>query len=82
LYSFTPGDYTFSNPVAKRILDTAKTSDLTVRTVWEKLSAKNPTGNLSMWEALFKLCNGDYAPNQAAAYVQSQVATWYKPFQK
>ncbi len=82
LYSFTPGEYTFSNPVAKKILDTAKTSDLTVRTVWEKLSAKNPTGNLSMWDALFKLCNGDFTPMQAAAYVQNQVATWYKPFQK
>lgn len=35
-----------------------------------------------MWEALFKLCNGDFTPMQAAAYVQNQVATWYKPFQK
>ena len=82
LYSFTPGEYTFNNPVAKKILDTAKTSDLTVRTVWEKLSAQNPSGNLTMWEALFKLCNGDFTPSQAAAYVQTQVATWYKPFQK
>jgi raffinose/stachyose/melibiose transport system substrate-binding protein len=82
LYSFVPGDYNFSNPVAKKILDTSKNADLTVRTVWEKLSAQDPSGNILMWEAMFKLCNGDLSPSQAAAYVQDRVASWYKPFKK
>jgi len=81
-FSYTPGDYSLKSPVAKEIVDVAKNADITVRTVWEKLSAQEPSGNTLMWDAMIGLYTDVYTPEEAAAYVQDGLATWYGPFMK
>lgn len=80
-FSYTPGDYALKNSLAEEMIGAAKNAELTVRTVWEKLSAKDPSGNALMGEALPKMANGDLTPAEAAAYIQEQLETWYPAFQ-
>ena len=79
-FSYTPGDYSLGDPVAKEIIDAATNADITVRTVWEKLSSQEPSGNTLMWDAMVGLYTDKYTPEQAAAYVQYGLSTWYPPF--
>jgi raffinose/stachyose/melibiose transport system substrate-binding protein len=81
-FSYTPGDYSLGDPVAKEIIDAAANADITVRTVWEKLSSQEPSGNTLMWDAMIGLYTDKYTPEQAAAYVQNGLSTWYPPFMK
>ncbi len=80
-YSYTPGDYDLSDPLTKEMVDVAQESELTIRTVWEELSAKSPTGNALMGEALPMMVRGEFTPKEAAAYVQDGLESWYEPFQ-
>ncbi len=79
-FSYTPGNYPLDNAIAKEMIDTASDSVLTVRTVWEKMSAQSPSGNSLMGEALPKMLKDEFTPEEAAAFVQDGLATWYKPF--
>lgn len=79
-YALAPGEYELTDPLAKEMLDVAEDAVLTIRTTWEKLSSQEPSGNMMMWDAMFGLYNGDYTPEEAAAYVQENLETWYEPF--
>jgi raffinose/stachyose/melibiose transport system substrate-binding protein len=84
-FSYTPnptGEYTLENLVAKDNLDAAKGADITVRTVWERMSRQDPSGNGMMEEALIKMLTDVLTPEEAAALVQDALNTWYKPFMK
>ncbi len=81
-FAYTPGKYNLKNPLAREMLNVAANADLTIRVVWEKMSAQSPSGNSLMGEALTKMWKDELTPEQAAAYVQNGLATWYKPFQK
>ncbi len=81
-FSYTPGDYPLKNAIAKEMIGAASDAVLTVRTVWEKMSAQSPSGNSLMGEAIPKMWKDEFTPEQAAAYVQDGLATWYKPFMK
>jgi raffinose/stachyose/melibiose transport system substrate-binding protein len=81
-FSYTPAKATLSNPLAQEMFDAAANADLTVRTVWEKMSAQSPSGNSLMGIAIPGMMVDKYTPEQAAAYVQDQLATWYAPFKK
>ena len=78
-FSYTPGSYDIENSVANAMMAASNGADLTVRTVWEKLSAQSPSGNVLMWEALIDMYNGVKSPDEAAAHVQRGLDTWYKP---
>ncbi|WP_319562678.1 extracellular solute-binding protein [Marispirochaeta sp.] len=78
-FAYTPGDYTLSNSLANANLAPVANADVTVRTVWEKMSAQDPSGNVLMWEALIAMYNGIMTPAEAAAHVQRGLDTWYKP---
>ena len=78
-FSYTPGKYTISNSLANDMIAAANGADVTVRTVWEKMSAQTPSGNILMWEALIDLFNGVKTPAEAAAHVQNGLDTWYTP---
>ncbi|MDF1567256.1 MAG: extracellular solute-binding protein [Spirochaetaceae bacterium] len=78
-FSYTPGDYSISNSLANDMIAAASGADVTVRTVWEKLSAQSPSGNILMWEALIDMYNGVKTPEEAAAHVQKGLDTWYTP---
>jgi raffinose/stachyose/melibiose transport system substrate-binding protein len=81
-FSYTPGNYTLNNSLAKENIDVVPKADITVRTTWQKLSAQEPSGNILMWEAMFGLLTDKYTPEEAAAHVQSGLEQWYKPFKK
>ncbi len=81
-FSYTPGDYPLKNAIAKEMIGAASDAVLTVRTVWEKMSAQSPSGNSLMGEAIPKMWKDEYTPEEAAAYVQDGLATWYAPFKK
>jgi len=81
-FLYNPVKVTLSNPLAQKMFDAAATADNTVRTVWEKLSAQSPSGNSLMGVALPGMMVDKYTPEQAAAYVQDQLASWYPPFKK
>ncbi len=81
-FLYNPVKVTLSNPLAQKMFDAAATADNTVRTVWEKLSAQAPSGNSLMGVALPGMMVDKYTPEQAAAYVQDQLASWYPPFKK
>lgn len=78
-FGYTPGDYAITNSLANDMIAAASGADVTVRTVWEKLSAQSPSGNTLMWEALIDMYNGVKTPAEAAAHVQKGLDTWYKP---
>lgn len=78
-YSYTPGDYQLDNELAEKMVNAAQTAALTIRTVWESMSAQAPSGNGLMGEALPKMVRGEITPAEAAAYVQKGLDTWYKP---
>lgn len=78
-FAYTPGDYALSNSLANDMIGAANGADVTVRTVWEKMSAQSPSGNTLMWEALIDMYNGNKTPAEAAAHVQQGLDTWYKP---
>jgi len=78
-FAYTPGDYDLTNSLANEMISAASGADITVRTVWEKLSAQSPSGNTLMWEALIDMYNGDKTPAEAAAHVQNGLDTWYRP---
>lgn len=78
-FSYTPGSITLSNPLAQEMYNTAATANLTVRLMVEKFCQKTPAGNTLMGTALNGIMTGSYTPETAAAYVQSQLDTWYKP---
>lgn len=78
-FAYTPGDYDLSNSLANEMINAASGADITIRTVWEKLSAQSPSGNTLMWEALIDMYNDDKTPREAAAHVQQGLDTWYQP---
>jgi raffinose/stachyose/melibiose transport system substrate-binding protein len=81
-YAYTPGKFTMTDELAKTMLNAAQGADITIRTTWEKLSDKTPSGNSLMNEALIKMLTDKFTPKQAAAFVQKGLETWYKPFQQ
>jgi raffinose/stachyose/melibiose transport system substrate-binding protein len=81
-FSFTPGEVMPANPLARKMYDASDNADNTVRTLWEKLSARSPSGNELMGFALSGMMAGNYSPMEAAGYVQEGLSSWYPPFRK
>ncbi len=81
-FSFTPDAGFPANPLARDMYDATRDADNTVRPLWEKLSARSPSGNELMGFALSSMMVGTYTPAQAAGYVQDQLSTWYPAFRK
>lgn len=80
--SYTPGAPKGKNPLIIQMMETAENSDITIRTLWQNLSAREPTGNSLIMTALEKLYNDQFTPYQAAEYVQTNLETWYEPFKQ
>ncbi len=81
-YAYTPGNFDLGDDLAKSMINAAQGADITIRTTWEKLSDQAPSGNSLMNEALIKMLTDKFTPEQAAAFVQKGLESWYKPFQK
>ena len=78
-FAYTPGQYELTNSLANEMIAAVNGADVTIRTVWEDMSAQSPSGNTLMWEALTDMYNGYKTPQEAAAHVQKGLETWYEP---
>lgn len=78
-FSYNPVAAATDNPLASEMMETSSTSDLTVRLMSEKLSAQAPTGEDLLNKALQGMMLGIYTPEEAAAFVQEGLDTWYHP---
>ena len=78
-FTFVPGSFTLTNSLAQEMFDASSSATLTLRLMVERLSAQDPKGNTLMDTALNGMMTGIYTPETAAAYVQKQLDTWYKP---
>jgi raffinose/stachyose/melibiose transport system substrate-binding protein len=76
-FSYTPGTLTLSNSLAQEMYNTASTSDLTVRLMFEKLNSKTPGGDALLNDGLEGMLKGTYTPATAAAWVQDQLTPYY-----
>ncbi|MEN6453965.1 MAG: extracellular solute-binding protein [Prolixibacteraceae bacterium] len=76
-FSYTPGNLTLGNELAQEMFNTASTSDLTVRLMFEKLNSKTPGGDQLLNDALEGMLTGTYTPATAAAWLQEQLESYY-----
>lgn len=76
-FSYTPGDYTLNNQLAKEMESYVGDSVPTVRTVWEKLSAQDPSGNSLVGEAIQMMYANDMTPAEAAKFVDNGLSWFY-----
>lgn len=76
-FSYTPGNFYLSNPMAKKMFDASETADISVRHMCEKLSTQTPSGSKLMSETLNEMMLGNYTPETASTYVQNELDKWY-----
>lgn len=77
-FSYTPGKYTLSNSLAKQMQSYISNSEPTVRTVWEKLSAQDPSGNALVGEAIQQMYANILTVKEAAEYIDNGLSWYYK----
>jgi len=76
-FSYTPGKYTLENQLAKEMQSYVSASVPTVRTVWEKLSAQDPSGNSLVGEAIQMMYAGELTPAGAAKFIDDGLSWYY-----
>jgi raffinose/stachyose/melibiose transport system substrate-binding protein len=76
------GDYTLSDPVAQEFASWRKENPTSFRSSYQILSRNaNPNNENDLWNACAQVLNGTMTPQQAADFVQKNLASWYKPQQ-
>lgn len=77
-FSYTPGSYNLKNNLARDMESYISSSEPTVRTLWEGLSADSPTGNELLGQAVKGLLNSEMSPEDAANFVNKGLSWYYK----
>lgn len=77
-FSYTPGSQVTSNSLAQEMYNTIAVSEPTVRLMYEKLNSGTPGGDALLSKSLEGMLKGTYTPQTAAAWVQNQLAVYYK----
>ena len=76
------GDYTLNDPVAQEFASWKKSGHTSFRCSYQILSRNaNPNNENDLWNACAQVLNGTMTPQQAADFVQKDLASWYKPQQ-
>jgi raffinose/stachyose/melibiose transport system substrate-binding protein len=76
------GTYTPKDPVAQEFASWLKEGPTSFRCSYQILSRNaNPNNENDLWNACAQVLNGTYTPQQAADFVQKDLASWYKPQQ-
>jgi raffinose/stachyose/melibiose transport system substrate-binding protein len=76
------GTYTPKDPVAQEFASWLKEGPTSFRCSYQILSRNaNPNNENDLWNACAQVLNGTYTPQQAADFVQKNLASWYKPQQ-
>jgi hypothetical protein len=72
--------YTVSDPVAQEFINWRKEGTASFRCSYQILSRNaNPNNENDLWNACAQVLNGTMTPQQAADFVQKDLASWYKP---
>jgi len=72
--------YTLSDPVAQEFANWRKEGGASFRCSYQILSRNaNPNNENDLWNACAQVLNGTMTPQQAADFVQKDLASWYKP---
>jgi len=73
-------NYTLSDPVAQEFANWRKEGAASFRCSYQILSRNaNPNNENDLWNACAQVLNGTMTPQQAADFVQKDLASWYKP---
>jgi raffinose/stachyose/melibiose transport system substrate-binding protein len=81
-YPLENGTYTIKDPVAQEFDNWTKEDPTTFRCSYQILSRNaNPNNENDLWNACAQVLNGTFTPQQAADFVQKDLASWYKPQQ-
>jgi raffinose/stachyose/melibiose transport system substrate-binding protein len=76
------GDFTLNDPVAQEFASWRKQGPTSFRCSYQILSRNaNPNNENDLWNACAQVLNGTFTPQQAADFVQKDLASWYKPQQ-
>ena len=76
------GSYTISDPVAQEFANWCKEDPTSFRCSYQILSRNaNPNNENDLWNACAQVLNGTMTPQQAADFVQKDLASWYQPQQ-
>lgn len=79
-YPLANVSYQVKDPVAQQFLDWRKTCAASFRSSYQLLSRNaNPNNENDLWNASSQLLNGKMTPQQAADFVQKNLASWYAP---
>ncbi len=77
-FSYTPGNYSLNNDLAKQMQSYVADSVPTVRTVWEKLSAQAPSGNQLVGEAMLLMYDDVYTPEETVKHINDGLSWYYE----
>src|ERR1700693_67662 len=81
-FPLADGDFTFNDPLAQEFASWRKQGPTSFRCSYQILSRNaNPNNENDLWNACAQLLNGTYTPQQAADFVQNDLASWYNPQQ-
>ncbi len=79
-YPLANVSYKVNDPIAQQFLDWRKTCSKSFRSSYQMLSRNaNPNNENDLWNASSQLLNGKMTPQQAADFVQKNLASWYAP---
>ncbi|HYZ74648.1 MAG TPA: ABC transporter substrate-binding protein [Chthoniobacterales bacterium] len=81
-FPLADGDFIFNDPVAQEFASWIKGAPTSFRCSYQILSRNaNPNNENDLWNACAQVLNGTFTPQQAADFVQKDLASWYKPQQ-
>lgn len=81
-FSLANGDFNLNDPVAQEFASWRKQGPTSFRCSYQILSRNaNPNNENDLWNACAQVLNGTFTPQQAADFVQKDLASWYKPQQ-
>ncbi len=80
---FPLGDFevTLADPLAQEFVDWRQTCESTIRNSYQILSRGEPNLENELWRVTAQVINGDLAPADAAAEIQTGLDAWYTPAQ-
>jgi len=78
---FTLSDHeiTLEDPLAQEFLDWRGQCESTIRSSYQILSRGEPNNENDLWTASSRLLNGELTAQEAADFVQTNLASWYEP---
>lgn len=80
-FPLTSEPVTMKDPLAQEFLSWRKDCKSTIRSTYQILSRGTPNLENATWAASANVMNGTQTPEEAAADLQKDLASWYKPQQ-